>query len=149
MRRLRELRRLPAAERWLLLRAAVLLAGVRLALVVLGWPVVRRFAARAARPVAGAATAPPAPLQRAVERAGRHVPGATCLTQALALQILLGRRGRATDLRLGIAHGEGRRLEAHAWLEADGEVLVGAAGRERYTAFPQLPAGDRWTTQGG
>jgi hypothetical protein len=139
MRRLRRLLRLPAAERWLVVRVAALLAAVRLALVLLGWPVVRRLAARAARPVPGAAAVPPARLQRAVERAGRHVPGATCLVQAIALQILLGRRGQATDLRLGVAHGEGRRLEAHAWLESDGRVLVGAAGRERYTALPAIP----------
>jgi len=136
MSRLRRLLRLPAAERRLLVRAAVLLAAVRVALVVLGWPVVRRLTARAARPVAGVADVPPALLQQAVERAGRHVPGAACLAQAIALQILLGRRGRATDLRLGVAHGEGRRLEAHAWLEAEGRVLIGAAGRERYTALP-------------
>jgi hypothetical protein len=139
MSRLRSLLRLPAAERWLLVRVAALLAAVRLALVLLGWPAVRRLAARAARPAPGAAAVPPAGLQRTVERAGRHVPGATCLVQAIALQILLGRRGQATDLRLGVAHGDERRLEAHAWLEADGRVLVGAAGRERYTALPPLP----------
>jgi hypothetical protein len=138
MSRLRRLLRLPPAERRLLVRAAVLLAAVRIALVVLGWPVVRRLAAWAARPVPGAAAVDPALLTQAVERAGRHVPGAACLVQAIALQVLLGRRGRATELRLGVAHGEGRRLEAHAWLEADGRVLVGAAGRERYTALPSL-----------
>jgi transglutaminase superfamily protein len=140
LRRLAELARLPVAERRLLVQAALLLATVRVALVLLRWPVVRRLAARAARPVAGGAPVAAAALQRAVERAGRHVPGATCLSQAIALQILLGRRGRTADLRLGVAPGEGRRLEAHAWLEAEGHVLIGAAGRERYTPLPPLPA---------
>jgi hypothetical protein len=139
VRRLRSLLRLPAAERWLLVRVAALLVAVRIALVLLGWPAVQRLAAQAARPATGAAAVPSALLQRAVERVGRHVPGATCLVQAIALQILLGRRGQATDLRLGVAHGDGRRLEAHAWLESDGRALVGAAGRERYTALPPIP----------
>jgi hypothetical protein len=139
MRRLRSLARLPAEERWLLVRAAVLLGAVRGGLSVLGWPRVRRLAARAARPVPGVPDVPAARLQRAVERAGRHVPGATCLVQAIALQVLLGRRGRPAALRLGVAHGDGRRLEAHAWLEVDGRALVGAAGRERYTPLPSLP----------
>jgi hypothetical protein len=127
---------MPAEERWLLVRAALLLAAVRAGLTGLGWPRTRRLVGRAARAVPGVRDVPAARLQRAVERAGRHVPGATCLVQAIALQILLGRRGHRAALRLGVAHDEDRKLAAHAWLELDGRVLVGGQGRERYTTLP-------------
>jgi hypothetical protein len=77
-------------------------------------------------------------MRWAVEVAGRYVPGATCLTQALALQIWLGRHGQSAALRLGVARGAGERLEAHAWLEHEGRVIIGAAERPRYTPLPPL-----------
>ena len=78
-------------------------------------------------------------LRWAVEATSRRVPGATCLTQALALQILLGRRGQASELRLGVSRGDAPGLQAHAWLESEGQVVIGAAERDRYTALPALP----------
>lgn len=65
----------------------------------------------------------------AVRHAARLVPRATCLTQALAAQIMLARRGVPSVLQIGVdraADSTGSaRFEAHAWLEVDGLVLVG------------------------
>jgi hypothetical protein len=138
---LRKLIELPPSERWLLIRVAVLVVAVRLALALLPWRAVHRLVARAARPAARANRSSPVPvdhLRWPVEATSRRVPGAVCLTQALALQILLGRRGLASELRLGVSRGEGPGLEAHAWLESEGRILIGAAERERYAAFPSL-----------
>ena len=58
--------------------------------------------------------------QRAVRSAARrHLYPMRCLAQSLALAWLLGRRGVATDLRLGVSRQQGK-FDAHAWLELDG-----------------------------
>jgi hypothetical protein len=55
-----------------------------------------------------------------VNIAARYAPGpATCLTRSLLLRWLLRRRGTPTDLRIGVQLNQGR-LDAHAWVEADG-----------------------------
>jgi hypothetical protein len=74
----------------------------------------------------------------AVSLAGRYVPRATCLTQALAMQILLKREGIAVQLHLGVAKDEQGRVTAHAWLEQDGRVLIGGGSLESYIMFDNL-----------
>lgn len=65
------------------------------------------------------------------------VPRATCLTQALAVLLLVRRQGEAgAKLRLGVARDEGGRFAAHAWVEHDGRILIGAQGSGRYTRLP-------------
>jgi hypothetical protein len=54
-----------------------------------------------------------------------HIPGATCLTEALAALMLLGHFGLPADLRIGVARGEGGGLTAHAWVEVEGEIVMG------------------------
>ena len=77
------------------------------------------------------------PVQRiawAVRAASKGVPHATCLTQALAAQVLFVRHQYAVDLRIGVAKGEAGGLEAHAWLEHGGRVVVGnVRDLKRYT----------------
>lgn len=58
------------------------------------------------------------------------VPMATCLTRAQALQIMLARRGLSTDMVLGVARSASKDFLAHAWLEKDGQVLIGGAERK-------------------
>lgn len=62
-----------------------------------------------------------------VRNAARLVPGATCLTQASAGQILLAKRGHASTIRLSVparaaVAGE---LAPHAWLISDDTILLG------------------------
>lgn len=64
-------------------------------------------------------------ITQAVVRASRFVPQATCLTQALAAQIMLAQVGIGSNLVLGVIKKESDLLEAHSWLEANGRVLVG------------------------
>lgn len=80
---------------------------------------------------------PPLSLERVawlVEVAGRYSPvSATCLEKAIVLSWLLGRRGLATTLRIGVARREGA-LAAHAWLEHAGEVILGHPGDDEYAS---------------
>jgi hypothetical protein len=43
---------------------------------------------------------------------------------------MLGRRGRPAAVRFGVQREGGGSIEAHAWLECEGEVLVGGEGLE-------------------
>ena len=62
-----------------------------------------------------------------------------CLTQALALQFLLWRRGIDTELRIGVDKDENGQLLAHAWVVRDGKVLIGGHLSEmKYKVLPGL-----------
>ena len=75
----------------------------------------------------------------AVAAASRCVPVATCLVQALAAQVLLGRRGHPVELHIGVARGARGRLEAHAWVESRGRVVIGGVDDlSRYTRLLAL-----------
>lgn len=47
------------------------------------------------------------------------------MIKAFTAQILLSRRGVVSDLRIGVAKNERGRLEAHAWVECRGRIVVG------------------------
>jgi hypothetical protein len=131
--------RRPRAERAALVRAVVLVGAVRAALAVV--PFVRLL-----RGLDGLARRLPAPPADAAYRrraawavgavAGRLVPGGPCLTQALVLKFVLSRRGHPAVLRIGVAKESGL-LHAHAWLESDGEVVIG--GEEALGHLRPLP----------
>jgi hypothetical protein len=133
MRRLGKLLRLAPGDRLLLAEAALWVAAVRTGLWLLPSATLRWLLAVPTREPA----ADPTPIERtawAVRAASRCVPRASCLTQALAAKVLLGRRGHPAELRIGVARGGGGRLEAHAWLEQAGRVVIGgSADLERYT----------------
>lgn len=69
------------------------------------------------------------------------IPRATCLPQALAGEALLVRNGHAAELILGVAKTPQGRLEAHAWVESRGRLVVGELrqGMAQYTPLPPLP----------
>ncbi|HEX4601145.1 MAG TPA: lasso peptide biosynthesis B2 protein [Gemmatimonadales bacterium] len=106
----------------------LLIGAVRVGLALLPFHRLRHLLAW----LASGAARHPAPARRiawAVAAAGRHLPGATCLIQALSAQTLLARHGHAARLRIGVARANGG-IAAHAWLERDGQPLFGEpAGR--------------------
>lgn len=68
-------------------------------------------------------------VRQAVATAARNVPwNAVCLPQALAAKVMLARRGCGSTFHLGATFDSSGKLIAHAWLTADGEVVVGATG---------------------
>jgi hypothetical protein len=144
MRRLRNFLRLRPADRLLLAKALLLVWGIRLGMWLLPFRVLRGLQARLAQGPGGAEQVchlTPETVAWAVAAVSRYVPAATCLTQALAAQVLLARRGRAVELRIGVAKGDSGRLEAHAWLESQGAVIFGdQAGLSRFTQLPHLEA---------
>lgn len=138
MSSLRRFLALPADDRRALTRALVTVATIRLALWVLPFRVLRPVIGRiTAQPRgAGASVEDTQRVAWAVAAAAARVRGASCLTQALAAQVLLARLGDHSDVRLGVARDPGAPALAHAWLEHRGQVLVGGAWLERYMPLP-------------
>jgi len=62
-----------------------------------------------------------------VAAAARLVPGASCLTQALAGQYLLARQGSTSKISIGIEKGTGNELKAHAWLMSGSHIVLGGS----------------------
>lgn len=66
----------------------------------------------------------------AVRQAAAAAPwGRTCLTEALTAAVLLGRAGCKTTVRYGVASAGACALDAHAWLEYRGNVILGHSER--------------------
>ncbi len=78
----------------------------------------------------------------AVRTASRYIPGSrNCLIQALAAQVLLRQKGLPSQLRFGVAREQRSRLQAHAWLESQGKIVIGGSDRERFR--PLSAAGEK------
>lgn len=108
---------------------------------------VRRFAARAPRARSSAYSADA--LVRAVERSARAIPGASCLTQAIAAQLLLLRHGHEAELCVGVTRGAAGEFRAHAWVEHAGRILIGGEGSLAFTRLPDLAGGGLAPFAGG
>ena len=134
MQHVRNFLHLPSADRRLLIQSVFLLGAIRVGLWLLPFKTLRQFVARAAQVTA---QVPADRVTWAVTVASRYVPGASCLTQALATQVLLGRFGHPTSLRIGVARGAGGELQAHAWVESRGRIVLG--GVEAPVSYTPLP----------
>lgn len=120
--------KLPAEKRILLLKATLLLAVIRLALWILPFQMLRRLIVRITPSDADSPTTVDYATREvwAVKKASKYLPGfRNCLVQALAAQILLARRGNPAFLCIGVARAESGKLTAHAWLESNGDVILG------------------------
>lgn len=140
MGRLRKFLRLSAAEKRLLLKAALLLGTIKLCLKLLPFQTLHRLVNNLSKPSRRLAKGIRSSVEKvgwAVELAGRHVPG-TCLTRAMAAQIMLARRGYPVLLHIGVAREAEEQFLAHAWLECEGRVIVGEYELERYIPLVAL-----------
>jgi hypothetical protein len=146
---------LPGRERRLMLTTFVVVAATRAALAILPSRVIIRAVARIsrARRDARIVTLRPAPrikelearrITWAVETVSLRIPGATCLTQALSAHMLLWTHGHPSKLCLGVARSDKGDFRAHAWLESQGRIIIGADGVAKLTRLPELPRNPRF-----
>jgi hypothetical protein len=125
---LRRLASLTRDERRVLAAAGLLLPLYALRVRLFG---LRRTLAAMPAVAADVGAASPQGLARLVSIASRRGPyRAACLPASLALRHLLANRGIASDLRLGVSAAGGE-LEAHAWVECRGVVILDLRGRDR------------------
>ena len=129
MRRLRRFLRLTTLRRRLVVLAAALFWLTRLLMLFRSFHSARRAlsvlitTAKRAFPIHGGA--PPGDLAWAVATAGR-LSSRNCLIRALAAQALVELQGGKARLVIGTRRNLTGALEAHAWLEHDGRIIVGA-----------------------
>ena len=142
MKQIRKFLSLSAANRSLLLKSAFLLGVMTLGLKVRSFHAMQRFSMGARKKTARVRHTDQPSANRiawAVSVASRYVPAATCLPQALAARVLLKQQGYPARLHIGVAKGEGGQLEAHAWVESQGRIVVGnSQDLSRYTPLPSL-----------
>lgn len=117
---------LDRTERTLVFEAWRWLLHARVSLWVLPFSrVQQRYAAGPAERHGPRGSGGPGDVATAIRRARHLVPAADCLPQALAAQAMLRRRGIACTVRIGVARDVQDELEAHAWVEVAGQVVVG------------------------
>ena len=139
MKKIRKFLNLSFAEQGLLIKAWILLGGIRLGLEVLPFSTLRKLLSRL-RPILGdfGKEFPEEQLVWSVGTVSRYVPKATCLAQAITAQFLLQRAGHQACLHIGVVKAEEGGLKAHAWVETQGRVLIGGSDLNRYTHLSAL-----------
>lgn len=133
---------LPRGDRLLLIKAAATLVLVRGAL-----PLVPLERLRAWSGHLQARARPADRIIWAVRTAARRVPGATCLSSALALQRLLSSAGQSSQVHIGVTR-DATGFLAHAWLVHDGAIVIGEEEQERYTTLTAWDARKTLGTSG-
>ncbi|MCU1335639.1 MAG: hypothetical protein JWO19_1220 [Bryobacterales bacterium] len=80
---------------------------------------------------------PPEDVVWALAAVTRRFSG-TCLVNAVAAHALLHKHGHSSTVRVGAARKEGA-FAAHAWVERDGEIVMGGPQSviAEYTPFPR------------
>lgn len=131
---------LPSADRALLMRSVMLIGIARFALWVLPFNVARRLLTPRARSRAASSTTTEK-IGWAISVGKRFVPRADCLPQALAAESLLVHAGHPVEFRIGVAKTPDGHIEAHAWIESSGRLVVGdlTQGLSTYTPLPPVP----------
>lgn len=118
-RRLRNFCRRPAAGKSLRLRALAVLVAVRIALGVFPFARVRKSVERSSlRRRQAEPRHSRQDVIEAVQAAARDVAGVDCLSQALALRVLLAREGYPAEVHVSIARLASGALRAHAWVQS-------------------------------
>jgi hypothetical protein len=137
---LRKFFELPSADRALLMQSVMLIGMARVALWILPFNVARRLLTPGARN--RAATTTTEKIGWAISVGKGFVPKANCLPQALAAESLLLQAGHPVEFRIGVAKTPDGQIEAHAWVESSGRLVVGdlTQGLSTYTPLPPVPA---------
>lgn len=122
-----------------LLFAQLILAMIAAEMLIRALPF-RRYAPLLRR-MRGDTPAPPAlaaRLRRLTLKAGDRLPWkAKCLVRCIAIRTVLGARGYASDLSLGLDI-DAPDLAAHAWLQAGGIVVSGAEEMRKFREVTRL-----------
>lgn len=131
----------PRQQQVLFFKALLWLAVIKLGVVVLPFKLTHRLAAAQVPDETRAFGDHSSEIDQvvwAIEAARHYVPRATCLPQALATQVMLGRRGYITQLHIGFLRDKDGTLQGHAWIERHGKILIGDIGVSSYTLLNAL-----------
>ncbi|NJR40333.1 MAG: lasso peptide biosynthesis B2 protein [Leptolyngbyaceae cyanobacterium CSU_1_4] len=148
LHKLKSLAQMSGSDRLHLLSAFLLLLLIRLSLRLLPFRIVLKLVQKLSNPGGvsrkNCSLLPPCyPISHIVWRvnvSSQYMPGgAKCLARALTTQVLLNQQGYLPDLRIGVAKATAGQLEAHAWVEYQGRVVMGQLNDlARYLPLPSL-----------
>ncbi|MBD2596836.1 lasso peptide biosynthesis B2 protein [Nostoc spongiaeforme FACHB-130] len=140
MKRLLKLLQLSNSDRQFLLRTFVLLGLVRLGMWLLSFNTLRKLINKISKPNFQLEPISLHKIVWAINVSTRYTPGgAKCLARALTCQVLMTRYGYKPELRIGVVKSEAGNLEAHAWIETQGYVVIGyLPDLSRFTPLPSL-----------
>lgn len=126
MRRLRKFFTLTYPEKKLLARSLLVILVIRIGLWILPFNLLDRWSTGTTpiREKTNDWTAIKR-VARSVKSCSRFIPYATCLTQALATRLLLRMDGQPCDLKIGVEKDRDEKFGAHAWIEVDGQIVIG------------------------
>jgi len=136
--------RLSFDEQRLLVKTSILLVAIQIGLHILPFKKQYRLLVRSANLTPLSQEPDPEYLRQvvwAITNAGRILLGPnTCLPQALAAHFLLTQNGFPVRLVIGVRKDESGDFKAHAWVENDGNVVIGGNHLELgpYTTLPNL-----------
>jgi hypothetical protein len=120
---------LPARDRLLVAEAVLAVAAVRLALALVRFQKLLILVEKASVHLRARHLDQRPPASRivwAIDATTRRVPQVnSCLPRALAARFLLVRWGYPAELSIGVAKNKDGKLEAHAWVETLGKVVIG------------------------
>lgn len=149
MRKLRKLRQLarllwlPAPDRQLVFLTLLLMSMIRFGLWLVPFRLLLRFLKGISQRSPENKAQNTVSIEKivwAVELSSRFMPGGVkCLARALTTKVLLDWYWYTPDLRIGVAKSDSGQLEAHAWIENQGQVIIGnLADLSRFTPLPSL-----------
>jgi transglutaminase superfamily protein len=129
VRRFLKFIKLSKTDQLLLARAWGVLWVIKLGLWVVPFRNMKRFLTNENYPVRRGKEKVKIPVKRVawtVSMASRYVPnGKNCLLRAATTHHLLKRIGHPSVLHIGVDSSTQGTLDAHAWVESNGEVVVG------------------------
>jgi hypothetical protein len=129
MQQLRNFLKLTMDDRLLLLNTLVLLAAIRLGLWLLPFKTLLGLLPRLSQITFTPNLSHSALLNKvvwAIDVSSRYMPGGVkCLARALTAKVLLDRLEHSPELRIGVAKDNQGTLEAHAWIEYQGQIVMG------------------------
>lgn len=127
----------------LLLHCLIIVTVVRASLSLVGYQPLLRRISRAGR--ARSAIGNVHLGMWAIRHTARLVPGATCLTKALAGYYLCVRAGRSSVVRIGVQRRDDGSITAHAWLVEGDCILIGGQEEDlgRFTPLVDLQSAAR------
>ncbi len=128
MERVHKFLHLSLRDKSLLVQSVFLLMTIRLGLSLILFKKILKFINRENHKYSGVNNKDRITLDRivwAVEVGSRYIPRTTCLNKALTAQILLAKYGYQSSLHIGVAKNGDKKLDAHAWVESQGDILIG------------------------
>jgi hypothetical protein len=114
---------------WLLVESALWLVSIKFGLHIFRFQTLREILSIASLMRRFSGEPAQDSLERVVwsiEKSSCYLPRSiNCLPRALAAQVMLTQRGHDVEVIIGARRNQQRRLNAHAWVEHQGKVIIG------------------------